>query len=67
MARSTVRGELGIAAKVAPRDPDADAPDKQPYDRLICIHVKDFRYTADDVDVLCRLEYKSGESTPFPK
>lgn len=51
VARATANGELGIAAKVAPR-PEA-AP--QARTRLICVYTKDFRDRRDVWRVLERL------------
>ncbi|CAK7207738.1 hypothetical protein SEUCBS139899_010551 [Sporothrix eucalyptigena] len=56
VARATSRGELGIAAKVSPKDAAADARGESIRDRLICIYTADFRDTADVGRVLRRLE-----------
>jgi hypothetical protein len=75
VARATARNELGIAAKVAPRDPGTP-PEK---DRLICIYTADFRDKADIGRVLERMRqlglvqstgrliyYKCGGSSIMP-
>lgn len=67
VARATVNGELGIAAKISPRE----EPDRQ---RLVCIYTRDFNDKDDVARVLKRLKeldlvrqkqicYKTGECT----
>jgi len=53
IARATVGNELGIAAKVAPRDPE-DTGDRKV--RLICIYTKDFNDAADVTRVVTKLK-----------
>lgn len=73
VARATANGELGIAAKVAPRPEEAF----QARTRLICVYTRDFRERRDVWRVLERLRelqlvetgkplyYKPGEYTPL--
>lgn len=73
VARATANGELGIAAKVAPRP----EPALQARTRLICVYTRDFRDRRDTWRVLERLRvlrlveagkplyYKPGKSTPL--
>ncbi|OAA54486.1 delta-9 acyl-CoA desaturase [Niveomyces insectorum RCEF 264] len=56
VARATVRGELGIAAKVAPRDPAVAADRQAEWERLICVYTADFRDRNDVGRVLRRLQ-----------
>lgn len=56
VARATSQGELGIAAKVAPRDPAVDARGDPQRDHLICVYTADFRDATDAGRVLRRLE-----------
>lgn len=50
VARATVKNELGIAAKVAPREERGSAKE-----RLICIYTYDFSDKADVARVLHRM------------
>lgn len=50
VAQATVRNELGIAAKVAPREERGS-----PRERLVCIYTYDFRDRDDVARVLHRL------------
>ena len=58
VARATHGGGLGIAAKVAPKDPDLlfSAEDEAKRVRLVCIYTSDFRDVDDVTRVLRRLE-----------
>lgn len=67
VARATANGELGIAAKISPRE----EPDRQ---RLVCIYTRDFNDKDDVARVLKRLKelglvrqkqicYKTGRCT----
>ena len=72
VARATANGELGIAAKVAPRPEEA----LQARTRLICVYTQDFHDRRDVWRVLERLRelrlvepgnplyYKPGKYTP---
>lgn len=53
IARATVSNDLGIAAKVAPKDPE-DTGDRLM--RLICIYTKDFADEADVTRVITKLK-----------
>lgn len=55
VVRSTVRNELGIAAKVAPRNPAVDDEVETRQPRLICIYTGDFRDRLDVGRVLRRM------------
>ena len=51
VAKATAKNQLGIAAKVAPRNPDEDSRK----DRIICVYTADFTNTKDVERVLLKL------------